>query len=104
MPHFSFSSIDTGAFEDINLVSYTIASGIFGHSPDEARDWLAKYQMLNDKPARLKMLNDAHFHALENGSLIPVAAFPYAALLRKPWKMNFSRFSSTSPLWEVTWN
>jgi hypothetical protein len=101
MPHMFIGGPDSGFTEDISLLSYSLASGIFGKSRAEGEKWLANYMSVSDKEKRLALLKQIHFDSINNGILVPIANAPYVAIARKPWKIGLSQQYANNPLWLI---
>lgn len=104
LPHAFIASTDTGFSEDIGLISYSLNAGLLGKTKPERRDWLAHYMGLESKSDRMKELRDLHYEALASPSLVPLMASPYVAVVRKPWRMEFSEHYANNQLWRIKIN
>lgn len=92
---------DSAFYEDISLISYNIDHGTFGMSREEGMHWLNSYMEIPDRALRLSKLRELHFKILTEAYVIPIGSAPFVAVARAPWKLNFSKFSASSPLWLV---
>lgn len=101
MPHAFVAGTDTGFMEDINLISYSLNAGLLGLTKQERNKWLTDYMATDQKSERLKKLRDLHFHALAEPAIVPLMASPYAALVRKPWKIELSELYANNQLWLI---
>lgn len=93
---------DSGFLEDIGLISYSMNAGIFNLSKKEGQAWLKTYTEIEDKGKRLELLRELHFKTLLDGHNIPISVAPYAALVKKPWKLGLSQFFANNQLWLIT--
>lgn len=94
-------STDTGFMEDISLISYSLNAGLLGMSKAERRAWLADYMAINEKSERLEKLRELHLKALIGPWIVPLMASPYAAIARKPWKIELSDLYANNQLWLI---
>lgn len=101
MPHASIGGPDSGFLEDIGLISYSLASGIFGMKKPEREKWLDHYMAIPDKENRIKTLKTLHKQALMEPNLIPLVVAPYTALGRKPWNLQLSQMFANTKFWDV---
>lgn len=101
MPHAWIASTDTGFMEDINLITYTLNAGLLGLSKAERTSWIADFMATDDKAARIAKLKELHYQALAEPAIVPLVASPYAALVRKPWKMELSELYANNQLWRI---
>jgi hypothetical protein len=100
-PDFSIRRCDVGFQEDIGLLSYYFSIDFFYLRGEEGKKWLKKYMSIPSKEERLNMLRELHYKTLITGSVIPIAMTPYAAIVRKPWKINFSKYHANNPIWRI---
>lgn len=100
-PHAFIGFTDTGFMEDIGLISYSLNSGVLGLDKLERTQWLANYMATDDKEKRIKKLKELHFEALTRPTVVPLMALPYAALVRKPWKIELSELYANNQLWRI---
>jgi len=100
-PDFYIFRSDVGFQEDIGLLSYYFSIDFFYLRGEEGRKWLKKYISIPSKEERLNMLRELHYKTLITGSVIPIAMTPYAAIVRKPWKINFSKYHANNPIWRI---
>ncbi len=101
VPHAFVASTDTGFMEDISLISYSLNAGLLGLSKSERKKWLAEYMATDDKALRIHKLKSLHYQALAEPSIVPLMASPYAALVKKPWKMELSELYANNQLWRI---
>ncbi len=102
MPHAYIGGPDTGFNEDISLISYSLTAGIFGLTERERQAWLANYMVKQNKDDRLKLLQQIHESALKDALFVPLFSGPYAALVKKGWKIQLSKILANNPLWLIT--
>ncbi|MBN8542472.1 MAG: hypothetical protein J0L82_18930 [Deltaproteobacteria bacterium] len=102
VPHAWIASTDTGFMEDISLISYSLNAGLLGLSKQERSKWLANYMATDDKGSRISKLKELHYQALAEPAIVPLIASPYAALVRKPWKIELSDLYANNQLWRIT--
>jgi hypothetical protein len=100
-PDFYTFRSDVGFQEDIGLLSYYFSIDFFYLRGEEGKKWLKKYMSIPSKEERLNMLRELHYKTLITGSVIPIAMTPYAAIVRKPWKINFSKYHANNPIWRI---
>lgn len=101
VPHAWIASTDTGFMEDISLISYSLNAGLLGLSKSERSQWLAAYMATDDKALRIHKLKELHYRALAEPAIVPLMASPYAALVRKPWKVGLSELYANNQLWRI---
>lgn len=101
MPDAFIASTDTGFMEDIGLISYSLNAGLLGQVKSDRAQWLADYMAIDDKPARIKKLKELHYKALSEVWVVPVMSSPYAAIVRKPWKIELSDLYANNQLWRI---
>ncbi len=101
MPHAFIASTDTGFMEDISLISYSLNAGLLGQSKTDRTQWMADYMGTDDKAIRIKKLKDLHYKALSEAWVIPLVASSYAAVIRKPWKLELSDLYANNQLWRI---
>lgn len=94
-------STDTGFMEDISLISYSLNAGFLGLSKPDRLKWISDYMATPDKNIRLNKLKELHFKALTDPWIAPLVASPYAATVRKPWKIKLSDLYANNPLWLI---
>jgi hypothetical protein len=99
MPHMSIIGPDTGFQEDIGLITYSLNAGYFGMTKQEREAWLLSYMGVENKFERLDLLKRAQISALEAPIIVPLLTAPYAALARKPWKIELSQLYANNQLW-----
>ena len=104
MPHAFVVSTDTGYKEDIGLISFSLNAGFLGIKKSAREKWLANYMSINDKNVRVQKLKELHYEALASPIIVPFMATPYAALVRKPWRMELSELYANNPLWLIKTN
>ncbi|OYZ24209.1 MAG: hypothetical protein B7Y39_01940 [Bdellovibrio sp. 28-41-41] len=104
MPHAFVVSTDTAYKEDIGLISFSLNAGFLGVKKPEREKWLANYMATNDKDIRVQKLKALHFEALAAPIIVPFMATPYAAVVRKPWRMELSELYANNPLWLIKIN
>jgi len=100
-PDIFLSGPDAGFLEDIGLISYSMSAGFFDLSKEEGTKWINKYTDIEDKSSRIKLLKDLHFKTLISGRTIPISVSPYAALVRKPWKIGLSKLYANNQFWLI---
>lgn len=101
--HLTLSSVDVSPTEEVGGISYQVKNGYYPLFGDDRTEWLEKYVNTNDYNSRSAMLRDLHFRALvDDPTIIPVVSGYYAAIVRKPWKMNFPRFSPINAFHWIT--
>jgi len=98
-PHAFIATTDSGYFEDINLISYSLNVGFFGLTKDQKKEWLVKYMSIENKEERLRLLSELHFEALDRVVLVPLVIAPFVALSTKEWKMELSQLFANNQLW-----
>jgi hypothetical protein len=91
---------DTSFFENISLLHYYYAVGVFG-SLEEGDRWIADYMLIENKTERMKVLRELHLNILMSGNVIPMYATNYGAIIRNPHRMEFSPFFAGSPPWKM---
>lgn len=101
MPHAFIASTDTGFMEDISLISYSLNAGLLGLAKSDRQRWLAEYMALDDKAERITKLKNLHFQALAEPAIVPLMASPYAAIVRKPWRIDLSELFANNQLWRI---
>ncbi|MBL7670304.1 MAG: hypothetical protein JNM39_07440 [Bdellovibrionaceae bacterium] len=101
VPHAWVASTDTGFMEDISLISYSLNAGLLGLSKPARSQWLADYMATDDKALRIHKLKELHYKALSEPAIVPLMASPYAALVRKPWKVELSELYANNQLWRI---
>lgn len=101
VPHAFVASTDTGFMEDISLISYSLNAGLLGLQKSDRSKWLSEYMATDDKALRIQKLKALHFKALAEPFIVPLMASPYAALVRKPWKMELSELYANNQLWRI---
>lgn len=94
-------NVDSGAMEDINLISNNLGSGHFGRTLRERSAWLSDYTATLDSRDRLSKLRKIHYDALASATVSPLVEFPFVAITTKPWKMDFSLLSASNPFWKI---
>lgn len=100
-PHLFISGPDFGYLEDFSLLSYYMGTGYFGLFGKEAQLWIKDYQETSDQNKRLVKLRNLHFYTIARARTMPIASYPYTALVKKPWKLNFSHFFADTQLWLI---
>ncbi len=101
VPHLFICGPDMGFLEDMGSISYGIAAGHFDLNSKTGKEWLEQYQNMDNKEERLKMLKELHFRTLEKVITVPIADFPYTALVRKPWRIHLPTLFANNPLWLI---
>jgi MarR-like DNA-binding transcriptional regulator SgrR of sgrS sRNA len=101
MPAAYIAWTDSAFTEDIGLISYALNAGQLGLSKLERSKWLSEYMAIDDKSVRIQILKKLHFQALSSATLVPLMASPYAALARKPWRMELSTLYANNQLWRI---
>jgi len=92
---------DMGFQEDIGLLSYYNGVEFFYWNGQDKAKWLRQYMSITEKKDRLKQLRELHYQTLLNAAVIPIAKSPYTALVRKPWKIGFSKLYGSNRLWRI---
>ncbi len=100
-PHAYIVATDTGFFEDIGLISYSLSSGLLGLTLQERQEWLADYMSIDDRKIRIDKLQKLHFHALMKPVTVPLVVSPFVALTNKYWKMELSDLFANNQLWLI---
>jgi hypothetical protein len=103
-PEICFLSGDTSPQEDISFFSYYLNFEFLHIYGEEGKTWLRGYMATEDRKKRLAMAEELHFKTLINGEVIPMAANTYAAIAKKPWAFNYSKFYATNFVWRITRN
>lgn len=103
-PEICFLSGDTSPQEDISFFSYYLNFEFLHIYGEEGKIWLRGYMATEDRKKRLAMAEELHFKTLINAEVIPMAANTYAAIVKKPWAFNFSKFYATNFIWRITRN
>ena len=103
-PEICFLSGDTSPQEDISFFSYYLNFEFLHIYGEEGKIWLRDYMATEDRKKRLAMAEELHFKTLINAEVIPMAANTYAAIVKKPWTFNYSRFYATNFVWRITRN
>ena len=103
-PEICFLSGDTSPQEDISFFSYYLNFEFLHIYGEEGKTWLRGYMATEDRKKRLAMAEDLHFKTLINAEVIPMAANTYAAIVKKPWAFNYSKFYATNFIWRITRN
>jgi|GEM_PF-1165391 len=101
MPHMFLGGPDASFSEDIGLISYTVNAGIFGMKKDSRDNWLTEYMKTRESAKRMKKLQDLHFTALKEATVVPVASTPYVAILRNNWKSELPIVVGNNPFWLI---
>ena len=102
--HMFIGHTDTGFFEQIGLLNYSVTFGFFDIKQNQITKWLDTYMSQEDKQTRLEMLNELHFNSLKNAHVVPLYNTAYVALSSKEWSINFSPFYSNTQLWRLRKN
>ena len=92
---------DMGFQEDIGLLSYYNGVEFFYWGGQDKAEWLRRYMAVGEKKDRLKLLRELHYQTLINAAVIPIAKSPYTAIVRKPWKLDFSKLYGSNRLWRI---
>lgn len=100
-PHLYYANGDVGYNAEISMVSYYLNYDFFHLNEDEKAKWLEEYVAL-DKRTRLQKLRRLHYETLINADVVPLMFMSYAAVVRKPWHMNFSEMDAGCPIWRIT--
>jgi hypothetical protein len=111
-PNKDFNNRFDGFFALINTSSVESADSLFSikslnwmpYTEAENDKWIAKYLEVEDKSERVKLMRDLHLDMLTKGILAPIKALPYAAVVRKPWRLKFSPLFSSTPLWNIEYS
>ena len=101
MPHAFIAGTDIGFLEDINLITYSLNAGLLGLSKAERKIWLVDYMNTENKKDRMEKLSALHLRVLMEPTLVPLMSSPFAALIRKPWRMEFSELYANNQLWLI---
>ena len=104
MPDFIIVSTDSGFLENISLLSYSMAAGIFGFSKEDGKTWLKNYMNTEKREERLENLKKMHLESLTEGRMIPLVSTPYVAIANKPWVPQLSELFANCPLWKIRKN
>lgn len=103
-PDMYLSFTDAGFYESISLLSYYIGQGSFSVDGLDEHQWLLDYMRIEDKSARLSKLRDFHYNVLVGASFVPIARTSYTAIVKAPWRLNFSKFYADNSLWKIRAN
>lgn len=98
---FDFREMDAGFFDDISLLAFSQATGLFNMTNQEFSSWLDNMLKIEDPNVQLNYLRDFHYKILSEGHVIPIGLRPYHAFARKPWKLNAYKMYAGSPLWMI---
>jgi hypothetical protein len=101
-PHFYFAGTDMGFQEDISLISYKINTELFYLTGKDGEAWIKAYIKEDDDGKKIKMLKKLHFDALYNAATIPIVFCPYVSVVRRPWKMDFPRYTYDNNFWQLS--
>lgn len=101
-PDLMFVTIDMGFEESVGRMSYTTNAGLFYAPGMDVKKWVAGYMGTEDKNQRIAMARDIHYETLVHACSIPMVWAPYASIVRKPWRMDFSKIYPSSYLWRIT--
>jgi len=100
-PDFYLACSDMGFQEDIGLLSYYNGVDFFYWGGQDKSEWLRRYMAVGEKKDRLKLLRELHYQTLLNAAVIPIAKSPYTAMVRKPWRLDFSKLYGSNRLWRI---
>ena len=100
-PDYIIVKTDSGHPGNLNLLSYTMNSGLFGLSKEEGKAWLKDYMKAVDKKERDKKLKKMELDSLLQGWMVPLFSTPYITITKKPWEAQLSNFYPNSPLWKI---
>jgi len=100
-PDFYLMWTDMGFQEEIGLLSYYNGADFFYWDGQDKADWLSRYMAVGEKKDRLKLLRKLHYQTLLNAAVIPIAKSTYTAMVRKPWKLDFSKLYGSNRLWRI---
>lgn len=103
-PDLMFVTIDMGFEESVGRMSYTTNAGLFYTPGMDVKKWVANYMGTEDKNKRIAMAREIHYETLAHACSIPMVWAPYASIVRKPWRMDFSKIYPSSYLWRITRN
>ncbi|HAH32487.1 MAG TPA: hypothetical protein DCL44_09275 [Elusimicrobia bacterium] len=100
-PDFSFAGTDMGFQEDASLMAYKINTEDFHLTGEKGKEWLKAYLENPNEKQRIEMLRELHFATLEHADTVPLVFCPYASIVRKPWTLNFSKYTYDNPFWRI---
>lgn len=100
-PDLMFVTIDMGFEESVGRMSYTTNAGLFYSPGMDVKEWVGRYMATEDKNQRITMARNIHYETLAHACSIPMVWSPYAAIVRKPWRMDFSKIYPSSYLWRI---
>lgn len=95
-------STDLGYHEDYALLSYSVTSGFFGQSTDDARKFLETYSSVEEKDTRINMIREIHEDAIRKVTFIPLNLSTYWVLLPSMLNYKYSKYYSNTRLWQIT--
>ena len=91
---------DSSEEESITTIRAAINSQLKTMNVDPS-EWLTEYLNIDSKDDRQQKLRDAHRTALLNGTLFPIEATPFIAVLQPGFKLETSKFNATTALWII---
>ncbi len=100
-PYFYFAGTDMGFQEDISLLSYKINTENFYLTGKRGKEWMKKYIKENNEKERIKMLKRLHFITLEKAVTVPIVFCSYVAVVKKPWRLNFPKYTYDNNFWGI---
>ncbi len=100
-PDVLISFTDSGFFENLSLLSYTQAKGLFGFSDQEFYSWLDGLVNIVDDKLRFQELQKIHMKLLQEGIAVPIGVSSFYALARKPWSADLYNMFAGTPLWMI---
>lgn len=100
-PDFYLTRTDMGFQEDVGLLSYYFSQEFFYLRGESGKAWLEKYLEIPSKQDRLALLRELHYRTLLTATAFPMGVAPYAAIVRSPWTINFSKYHANNPIWRI---
>jgi len=101
-PDLVFLGIDMGFEESIGRMTYMANAGLFPAPGTDLKDWARRYTSTEEKTSRIQLSRELNYSTLVHAGAIPLTWSPYAAIIRKPWKMGFSKMYPNSHLWRIS--
>lgn len=95
---------DSAWTENLSLLGHNFEMGIFHSIGGNSDTWFERYLNTSDREARISKLNQLHFELLKNAVIVPYNAYPYYAVSKKEWMLNFSKLTSDTDLWRMRKN
>ncbi|MDQ3233485.1 MAG: ABC transporter substrate-binding protein [Pseudobdellovibrionaceae bacterium] len=96
-----FTTINLSSIESLDSIFWLRSANWMPYSSQKNDEWIDRYLKEEDKSNRVELMRQLHLDMLLQSNVAPIEAASHGAVVRKPWKFNFSKLFTNTPLWQI---